>query len=327
MTTSRLGGDQVTRDAHCHPVAANQLGWDQRRTDAHAETVPANQSGRDQSASDAHRASVPANPLARDQRASEAHPQGVAGKQLDGDQCERDTHGRSVAVEEREGGVGQPIAEAHSGRADPANALILVLADALDDVERTRIANQNRLRSLTTVKELPRWSEASVRLGLIVYNLEQVEKSASQALERAMKAHPLGPWVMRTRGVGLKQAARLLAAIGDPMWNGAEGRPRRGPAELWAFCGYRPDQRLRKGVKANWNTQAKMRARLVAESCIKHATSPYRPIYDRERAKWAERDTTDLHRHNHALRCVAKTVLRDLFLEARALDHRPRESQ
>jgi hypothetical protein len=31
-----------------------------------------------------------------------------------------------------------------------------------------------------------------------------------------MRAHPLGPWVKRTTGVGEKTGARLLAAIGDP---------------------------------------------------------------------------------------------------------------
>ena len=103
------------------------------------------------------------------------------------------------------------------------------------------------------------------------------------------------------------------------MWNGAEDRPRRGPAELWQFCGVGDParSRLRKGERVEFNPEAKMRVRLVAESCMKQRTSPYRAVYDRERAKWADRDTTDLHKHNHALRCVAKAVLKDLFLEAR----------
>jgi hypothetical protein len=53
---------------------------------------------------------------------------------------------------------------------------------------------------------------------------------------------------------------------------------------------------------------------------MKTRTSPYRAVYDRARASWADRDTTDLHRHQHALRLVAKAVLLDLFVEAKALD-------
>lgn len=46
---------------------------------------------------------------------------------------------------------------------------------------------------------------------------------------------------------------------------------------------------------------------------------PFRAVYDEARANWADRDTTDLHKHNHALRCVAKAILKDLWCEARAI--------
>jgi hypothetical protein len=62
-----------------------------------------------------------------------------------------------------------------------------------------------------------------------------------------------------------------------------------------------------------------MRAFLVAESCIKHRTSPYRTVYDAARLSWADRDTSDGHKHNHALRLVAKAVLKDLWIEGRRL--------
>src|SRR6185312_14907270 len=114
-------------------------------------------------------------------------------------------------------------------------------------------------------------------------------------------------------------------------------RPRRGPAELHAYCGYRPDQKRRKGVKSNWNAQAKMRAFLIAESAVKsgvrkldgyddssgydlthrEAISALGAEYLKARANWADRDTSEGHKHNHAVRFVAKAVLRDLFLEAR----------
>ena len=194
-----------------------------------------------------------------------------------------------------------------------ADALLLVLADALDDTERVRIATGNRLRALRDDKRLD-GTPAADALEALHGQLTSMEHALALDLKRAMRRHPLGPWVAATIGVGEKQAARLLAAIGDP---GA----RPNPAKLWAYCGYhvidgkRP--RRRKGEKANWSNTAKMRARLIAESCIKQAHSPYRAVYDRERAKWAARDTTDGHRHNHALAVVAKAVLLDMWRAGR----------
>jgi hypothetical protein len=92
----------------------------------------------------------------------------------------------------------------------------------------------------------------------------------------------------------------------------------------------------RKGQRANWSTVAKMRAYLIAESCMKQRRSPYRGLYDRRKAATADRihrvpcpqcdgkgataDGTpwrDGHRHADALRIVAKAILRDLWLAAR----------
>lgn len=208
---------------------------------------------------------------------------------------------------------------APAGR-DLHDGLLLILADAVDDLERVRIATANRIRALGDDKGLSDSPEYERMVGMLA-QLEGLEHDATLQLRRAMRAHPLGPFVRRTVGLGEKQAARLIAAIGDPYWNDLEDRPRRGPAELWAYCGLhvlggrRP--RRARGERANWSSTAKMRARLCAESCIKQSRSPYRAVYDRERAKWAERDTSDLHKHNHALAVVAKEILKDLWREAR----------
>lgn len=202
--------------------------------------------------------------------------------------------------------------------AAPHDALLLILADALDDLERVRIATDNRIRSLAQVKGLED-SPESKRLAQLRDGIAALEHNATLDLQRAMRAHPLGPWVKRTVGVGAKQAARLLAAIGDP----AE---RPNPAKLWQYAGHGDPARskLRKGQPVEHNPTAKMRTRLIASSCIKQSHSPYRAVYDREREKWADRDTTDLHKHNHALRVVGKAMLLDLWREARNLrgDHR-----
>lgn len=214
-----------------------------------------------------------------------------------------------------------------------ADGLLLIFADAVDDLEQTRIATDNRIRSLVQDKGLS-GSPEHERLASISGQLQAIEHDAVLQLRGVMRAHPLGPFVKRTIGLGEKQTARLLAAIGDPYIKPAvvdretgevvePKRPRRGPAELWAYCGLhvvdgkRP--RRTRGERANWSNTAKMRALLCAESCIKAARSPYRPVYDAERAKWAERDTSDLHKHRHALAVVAKAILRDLWIEAKAV--------
>lgn len=188
------------------------------------------------------------------------------------------------------------------------DALLLVLADALDDLERVRIATQNRVRSLDQVKGLADTRESRT-MQTVVDTLAALERTATLDLQRAMRAHPLGPWVKATNGIGEKQAARLLASIGNPA-------DRKMPSQLWQFCGHGAPSKRQRGVKTFWNPTAKMRLHLVAESCMKCRTSPYRAVYDEARMDWAARDVSDGHKHNHALRMVGKAVLLDLWKEA-----------
>lgn len=217
---------------------------------------------------------------------------------------------------------GHTTADAHVASAvDLPSALLMVYADAVDDLEKARIAAENRHRSLIQVKGLAGSPEAE-RLAGLASALKALEHGATLDLKRALRRHPLGAWVKRTVGVGEKQGARLIATIGDPLRyvDGSTGEViERTVSRLWAYCGYRPDQKRTKGQRSNWNATAKMRARLVAESCLKaKARSPYGPVYDAARGKYAARDDwSDLRRHNAALRCVAKEVLKDLWREAR----------
>jgi hypothetical protein len=209
-------------------------------------------------------------------------------------------------------------------------------ADALSDVEHLRIATEGRLRALSVGKNhyAPGRDLRDTPTGLMLETqmevLATLEHAAVLNLQRELRQHPLHPWVKGTTGVGEKQAARLLAVIGDPTRyvDTETGEVvERTVSMLWAYCGMhvidgkRP--RRRHGEKANWSNEAKMRVRLIAESCMKQMASPYRPVYEGERLKWEERDTTDLHKHNHALGVVAKEVLKDLWREARRLrgDH------
>jgi hypothetical protein len=135
---------------------------------------------------------------------------------------------------------------------DPALALA---ADFLDDVERVKLANENRLRALTRVGTdadgVDRYIGLDVdhpvvaQLASMVESLAGIEHAATLNLQRMVRKHPLGPWIKATKGVGEKQGARLLAVIGDPYWRPeitrADGTvipegPRTVSA-LWAYCG------------------------------------------------------------------------------------------
>lgn len=113
-----------------------------------------------------------------------------------------------------------------------ADATLSMWADAVDRLESARKASQNQLQSLLgmgALPGLPGMDELETHLGALLH----LEASAVRSLERAMKVHPLGPWVARSVGIGEKQAARLLAALGDPA-------QRSNPSQLVAFCGLNP---------------------------------------------------------------------------------------
>ncbi len=265
-------------------------------------------------------------------------------------------HGRAEAqwspvarVNLQESVGGQSSSETHASTA--ADVFLKLAAESLNDIERTRIATSHRVAAWDRAPEngglgLPTDLPEYTRLVAIHDAMLAAEKLATKELARALRRHPLGQWVKATCGVGEKQGARLIAAIGDPYIKPArivEGevvedpRPRRGPAERWAYCGYKPGQRRTRGERSNWNAEAKMRARLVAESCMKATSSPYRAVYDAARAKHVAavhdspcpqcgpagrpaRAGSPLslgHQHARALREVAKAVLRDLFVAAR----------
>lgn len=242
---------------------------------------------------------------------------------------------------------------------------LMMAAITVDDLEKIRTGAENRYRQMTRTEP----DEDGVIRGYglddshpgvlaqkaVAEGLRHLEHQAILQLQRAMRQHPLGPWVKATVGIGEKQGARLLASIGDPYWNTLHNRPRT-VSELWAYCGLyvlhgsheEVDNQLddaagyiisargeddthdafggtaarrRKGQRANWSTEAKTRAYLCAVSCMKNRNSPYRAIYDARRAHTAvtHTDWTDGHSHNDALRITSKAILKDLWRAAAAI--------
>lgn len=180
------------------------------------------------------------------------------------------------------------------------------MAATVDDLEGQRKAAENRLRIFTKADAdedgeergfgLPADHPSVISQAAVVDLIKDAEKLAVKNLEKAMKAHPLGPWVQNQKGLGLKTIARLLAEIGDPYWMTRyapdpdnpeknvlmEERPRT-VSELWAFCGLHvvdgAAPKRQKGYQSNWRTMAKTRAYNTLDPIVKLKNNPERGKY------------------------------------------------
>lgn len=282
---------------------------------------------RDHNVADSQTEGVAAADIPGAHACPDPHAARGAGDQLPPVQAKVDSAPKGSAPGLADSGPGRPAAiPAPAPRVATllADPLLALAADVLDDLEKVRVANENRLRQLTRGVEdkdgetrgfgLDESHPDVARLAALVGMLGEAEHKAELNLGRLMRQHSLGPWVASQRGVGEKQGARLIAAIGDPYIRPeitrADGtiepaRPRL-VSELWALCGYHvlhPGQdardthswsagvapRRQRGQKSNWSETARKRAWLVAASCVKQPPdAPYRKVYDATRAKYAD---------------------------------------
>lgn len=209
---------------------------------------------------------------------------------------------------------------------------IRTLGELLDDIERVRIANGNRIAALEREH-----GSALPHLDVVQKQLAAVEHLAELELKRAWRKHPLAPWAKDIPGAGEKLVARLIAVIGDPT-------ERENVAKLWAYCGHGDPQRKRaKGMGQAelfkmGNPHAKKRVYLLAAQFVKtvNPRSPYRDVYEQARERYADRlhespcvrcgpsghpapagsPWTLAHQHAAALRYVGKQFLKDLWIAA-----------
>lgn len=226
---------------------------------------------------------------------------------------------------------------------DPSLSLASLL---VDDLEAIRIAEENRLRSLTDPKLFGLTSEHPdmQTLGAIITALAKVEHDAILHLNRTVRRHPLGEWAKAQKGIGEKTFARFLATLGgDPYVNHATGEIRT-VSQLWAYCGHGdPARRKRKGMSQDdlfklGTPEAKKRLYLIATTCLK-AQGNYAQVYYARRGVTADRTHaaecvrcgpsgkpaqpdspwSAAHQHADALRIVGKEILRDLWTEAKRI--------
>lgn len=188
-------------------------------------------------------------------------------------------------------------------------AYLADLAKMLDDLERVRIMNANRIGAHER-----EFGSSPPHLQVLQERLAAVEHETVLELQRAWRRHPLAAWAKGYVGLGEKSIARLIGTIGDP-------GERPNVAKLWAYCGHgNPNLKRAKGMTqeqafALGNPAAKKQVYLIATCMLKAGN---RSVYDARRAATADRDWTDGHKHADALRITGKTFLRDLWVAARA---------
>jgi hypothetical protein len=230
------------------------------------------------------------------------------------------------------------------------------LARCFHDVQGARKSMGNRTTAKTITKgpDKGKIIPPTIDPAIVAEAIEaqrRAETLLATAVKRKLKmVNPtVHRWAKDTVGIGEHTIALLLGEVGHPCiawpmhWEG-EGDSRhlvadqpfyRTVSQLWAICGHGdPARRKQKGMTAGeamalGNPRAKEIVHLMAEcaektiggatkSGVNRRRSPYRDVYESEKAKYAGRaDWTQQHRHNAALHNTAKVILKDLWRVAR----------
>jgi len=227
-----------------------------------------------------------------------------------------------------------PAASSDSPSSQHLLFTIRTLGNLLDDLERVRVMNGNRI---DTMQDPERGiGVVHPALPLVQDSLKAIEHEAELELKRIWRKHPLRAWANDYPGVGEKLIARLIAEIGDP-------GERPNPAKLWAYCGLGDPARKRKAGMTQeeafklGNPKAKKVCWLIGESFVKVNKGPGRECYDAARLKYADRVHEKVcvrcgpagkpalpgspwslkHQHEAAKRYAVKQFLKELWIASR----------
>ena len=177
------------------------------------------------------------------------------------------------------------------------------IADSYMQLQKTRIAMENRLRALAQEKDENPMPEEIKN----AYNqMLEAEKNIQNYMKVEIKDHPAWEWLQQVKGVSHTLACKLLSML--------DIRIAKHPSSFWKFCGLGVTNgerdKLVKGETAPYSKRAKTTMYLIGSSFLK-CNSPYRKFYDEAKEKYQKEkpDWTKGHIHNAAMRKMEKIFL------------------
>lgn len=168
--------------------------------------------------------------------------------------------------------------------------------------QKIRIAVQNSILGFGRIElEIP--TDIQKQLDELV----KLEKKYEKRIKKFFKENPseIHSWMTSIKGISDLLAGKFLSQIDF------NNTPKE--ASLWKYAGLAPDDKRKKGKKADWNHELKSYCFQLVDSFIKQRTPKYREIYDKEKEKQLVNGLKRGHAHNRAIRKTAKNFLRDLF--------------
>lgn len=195
------------------------------------------------------------------------------------------------------------------------------LVDLRDrQIQKARIQFGNRLDAI--MREADEANGLQYELARKYYAIfSDLEAEITADVARIVSGYPIYGELAALRGVGPTLAAKLIALIGaidqfDTV------------SKLWRFAGYAVIDGQREyrtaGEEAHYSTRLKTAVYLVGTSFLR-ASSPYRAVYDRAKARYEETrpEWTPMHRHRAAMRKMVKLFLAHVWERWRTLEGLP----
>jgi len=231
---------------------------------------------------------------------------------------------------------------------DELHRLIGHYARMLADLQKARIGMRNRIDRF---EEYGFQEPQTINAKAAVAGLEQIEHTIDLELRSLVRQHPLAPWIKEQVGIGLDGFARLLGVTGpldrfptvSKLWKylglhvtpqGTAPKRRKGEAWSHTDCRFNHLRTCKPGCKTDhhpncvpggvgtaYAPHGRTLCYLLGESIVKAGKGPYRAAYDEKKAYYEQNrpDWPQIRRHRAAMRYAVKMLIKELWLEWRAV--------
>lgn len=229
-------------------------------------------------------------------------------------------------------------------------SLIRNIVDSFYDIQRLRIATDNRLHKMERAEIVA--TEHYDRLLTLSETLNREERLLNEYLDGWIKTQPIASnWLLKQKGIGTIMASNLVAMIDikrakhiSSLWKYAGLYPNaklrrakredkeRITNELKAKLGREPERKeienewkkYRETLKSPFNATLRMTCYKIGTQLLMAKNQDYEPIYRSKKEEYLKREgMSKLHAELMARRYMVKMFLRDLWLRWRALENLP----